>query len=57
MIIINKDIISEIYQNEKIKLLFENIYETKSDYENFNINDFIILLELTMKLKMKKHLN
>ena len=52
-ILINKDIISEIYQNEKIKLLFENIYEIKFDHKNLNINDFKFILELDMKLKMK----
>ena len=49
-ILINKDILSEIYQNEKIKLSYEKIYEIKSDNKNINVNDFMILLELAMKL-------
>ena len=47
--LINKDILSEIYQNDKTKLSYEKIYEIKFDY-NINVNDFIILLELAMKL-------
>ena len=50
-IIINKDILSEIYQNDKTKLSFENIYEIKYDYTKINVNDFIILLELAMKFE------
>ena len=50
-ILMNKDILSEIYQNEKIKLSYEKIYEIKSDNKNINVNDFMILLELAMKLE------